>query len=72
MACAQKEASNSMADAIREMSRWPLKAGEISIQVRDKKGKSCSSGSRSRSILGESTKGSNRRHRHQWPHVALA
>jgi hypothetical protein len=27
-----------MADAIREMSRWPLKAGEISIEVRDDKG----------------------------------
>jgi hypothetical protein len=26
-----------MADAIREMSRWPLKAG-VSIEVRDEKG----------------------------------
>jgi hypothetical protein len=35
---AQKEASKSMTEAIREMSRWPLRAGEISIEVRDDKG----------------------------------
>ena len=29
--------SLSKADAIREMSRWPLKAG-VSIEVRDEKG----------------------------------
>jgi hypothetical protein len=34
----RKEASKSMTEAIREMSRWPLRAGEISIEVRDDKG----------------------------------
>jgi hypothetical protein len=38
MECVQKEASKSMTDAIREMSRWPLKTGETSIEVRDENG----------------------------------
>jgi hypothetical protein len=38
MESVQKEASRSMTEAIREMSRWPLKAGDISIEVRDEKG----------------------------------
>jgi hypothetical protein len=34
----QKEATDSMIDAMREVLRWPLRAGGISIEVRDTKG----------------------------------
>lgn len=34
----QKEATDSLADAIREVLRWPIRAGGISIEVRDHKG----------------------------------
>ncbi len=38
MEAVQKEAANSMTDAMREFLRWPIRAGEISIEVRDDKG----------------------------------
>jgi hypothetical protein len=34
----QKEATDSMTEAMREVLRWPLRAGGISIEVRDDKG----------------------------------
>jgi hypothetical protein len=34
----QKEATDSITEAMREVLRWPLRAGGISIEVRDDKG----------------------------------
>jgi hypothetical protein len=38
MEAVQKEATNSMTEVMREVLRWPIRAGEISIEVRDDKG----------------------------------
>jgi hypothetical protein len=38
MVAVQKEATDSMTDALREILRWPIRPGEISIEVRDEKG----------------------------------
>jgi hypothetical protein len=34
----QKEATESMTDALRECLRWPIRPGQISVEVRDNKG----------------------------------
>jgi Domain of unknown function (DUF6894) len=38
MEAVQIEAMNSMRDAMREVLRWPLRAGAVSVEVRDDKG----------------------------------
>jgi hypothetical protein len=38
MEAVQKEATESMTDAMREVLRWPIRAGGISIEVRDEQG----------------------------------
>lgn len=38
MEAVQKEATESMTDAMREVLRWPIRAGGISIEVRDERG----------------------------------
>jgi hypothetical protein len=38
MEAVQKEATTSMTDAMREVLRWPIRAGGISVEVRDDKG----------------------------------
>jgi hypothetical protein len=38
MDAVQKEATDSMTDALRETLRWPVRPGQISIEVRDDKG----------------------------------
>jgi hypothetical protein len=38
MEAVQKEATESMTDAMREVLRWPIRAGGISIEVRDEHG----------------------------------
>jgi hypothetical protein len=34
----QKEATDSMTDALRECLRWPIRPGQISVEVRDNEG----------------------------------
>lgn len=34
----QKEATEAMTDALRECLRWPIRPGQISVEVRDNKG----------------------------------
>jgi hypothetical protein len=38
MDAVQKEATDSMTNALRECLRWPIRPGQISIEVRDDKG----------------------------------
>ena len=38
MEAVQNEAIRSMTDAMREVLRWPIRAGGVSVEVRDDKG----------------------------------